>query len=203
MSAAGSLMACHECDLLHRMVLVPEGGTVLCSRCGAVLLRNKRNSLDRTLAFTLTSLVLFGVSNAFPFLGFRLQGIVQDTLLFSGILQLYDQGMKPLALLVAFTTLLAPGAQLAGLLYVLVPLRFKRKAPGVFRVFKLLRSLLPWSMLEVFMLGILVSIVKLAKMATIVPGIAAFSFAGLIVALTAAINSLDPHEVWDTWEGER
>jgi paraquat-inducible protein A len=101
--------------------------------------------------------------------------------------------------LVAFTTLVAPGIQLVGLLYILLPLRFNRISPGLFQVFRLFRSLQPWGMMEVFMLGILVSIVKLAKMAQIVPGTAAFSFMALIFVLAAATASLDPHEVWDRW----
>jgi paraquat-inducible protein A len=203
MTDAGLLMACHDCDLLHRIPPVPEGAAARCCRCGAVLLRNKPDSFERALALTLASTILFAVSNAFPFLGFKMQGLVQETRLVSGLIQLYGQGMHGLALLVAFTTLLAPGAELAGLFYVLAPLRFKRQAPGMFRVYRLLHGLQPWAMLEVFMLAILVSIVKLGKMATIVPGISAYSFAALIFVLAAAMNSLDPHDIWDFWEDDR
>lgn len=201
--SAGHLIACHECDLLHRVTRVPPGSVARCCRCGSVLSRPKRDSLERTLALTITGLILFAVSNVFPFLSFKLQGLVQQTLLVSGIRQLHDQGLTGLAVLVAFTTIIAPAFQLVGLLYILLPLRFNRISPGLFQVFRLFRSIQPWGMMEVFMLGILVSIVKLAKMAHIVPGVAAFSFMALIFVLAAALASLDPHEVWDRWEGSR
>ncbi|MCG6908241.1 MAG: paraquat-inducible protein A, partial [Desulfobacteraceae bacterium] len=70
-------------------------------------------------------------------------------------------------------------------------------------VFRWLRSIAPWSMTEVFMLGILVSVVKLAKMAQIIPGPAAFCFMALIFVLAACMSSLDPHEIWGRWEGPR
>ena len=73
------------------------------------------------------------------------------------------------------------------------------------RLFRLLNRVQPWSMMEVFMLGILVSVVKLAKMASVVPGVSVYAFAALIFALAAAMSSLDPHQVWETAErrGER
>ena len=108
--------------------------------------------------------------------------------------------MQALAILVLLTAILAPLAQLLGMLYVILPLRHNRIPPKFAPIFRFVRSLQPWSMMEVFMLGILVSVVKLAKMAQIVPGIAIFSFFGLIVVLAAATVSLDPHEIWHRWE---
>jgi paraquat-inducible protein A len=108
--------------------------------------------------------------------------------------------MQALAILVFITTILAPAAQLLGMLYLLLPLRHRRVPPCFAPIFRFVRGLQPWSMMEVFMLGILVSIVKLAKMASIVPGIAIFSFFGLIVVLAAATVALDPHELWHRWE---
>jgi len=107
------------------------------------------------------------------------------------------------AVLVLITTVLAPLAQLLSLLYILLPLKLNRPAPGMFHVFRRLRSIEPWSMMEVFMVGILVSVVKLAKMAQIIPGIAAFCFMVLIFVMAACMASLDPHEIWDRWEGNR
>ncbi len=199
----GRLMACHECDLLNRVPDVPAGAVARCRRCGAVLRRHKPDSMERTLAWAVAGLILFAVANAFPFLSFKMQGMSQETLLVTGIRQLLAQEMPGLAALVAFTTLIAPGAQLAGLVYVLVPLRFRRQAPGSFRVYGWLNRLKPWGMPEVFMLGILVSMVKLAKMAQIVPGVAVYAFMALIFVVAAAMNSLEPQDVWDRWKEDR
>jgi len=196
----GHLLACHECDLLHRIPEVSEGVVVTCRRCGAVLLKKKRNSIERTLAFSAAGLILFALANGFPFLAFKIQGQVQQTTLLTGIRELYGQGLSGLAGLVFLTTVLAPLIQLLGLFYIFLPLKAARKLPGMFPVFRFLHRIQPWSMMEVFMLGILVSIVKLAKMAQIVPGVAAYSFMALIFVLAACSASVDPHLVWERWE---
>ena len=195
-----SLMACHECDLLHHIKPLPDGGVAQCIRCGAVLYRQKRDSLDRTLALTIAGLILFVVANTYPFLALKSGGLVQRTTLITGTKELYAQGMEILALLVLFTSILAPLVHLVGMLYVLLPLKFNRLPRNLHRVFRFVQSLQPWGMLEVFMLGILVSVVKLAKMAKIVPGIALFAFLVLIFVMAASSASLDPHLIWKRWE---
>ena len=104
---------------------------------------------------------------------------------------------------VLLTTIISPLVQLTGLFYVLLPLKLDRLPPAVWRVFRWVRKLQPWSMLEVFMLGILVALVKLAKMADIVPGISLFCFLGLIYVLAAISAALDPHSVWEKWWDRR
>ena len=192
-----SLIACHECDLLHRVQPLPEGGAARCVRCGALLYYQKKDSLDRTLALTIAGLVLFIVANTFPFLAMKSGGLVRETTLITGIKGLYLQGMEALALLVFLTSILVPLVQIAGMLYVLVPLKVNRVPRNLALVYRFLRSLQPWGMMEVFMLGILVSYVKLGKMAKIVPGLAIYSFVVLIFVLAGAAASLDPRIVWD------
>jgi paraquat-inducible protein A len=194
-----ALIACHECDLIHRVKPLPKKGVANCIRCGSVLYRDKPNSLERTLALSLAGLVLFVLANWFPFLALKMEAQIHQTNLITGIKVLYTQGMQGLAVVVLLTTILAPLAQLVGMLYLLLPLRHDRVPPKFAPIFRFVRGLETWSMMEVFMLGILVSVVKLAKMAQIVPGIAIFSFFGLIVVLAAATVSLDPHEIWEKW----
>ena len=192
-----SMIACHECDLLHRIKPLPDGTAAKCVRCGAVLYRQKKDSLDRTLSLTIAGVVLFIVANTFPFLAMKSGGLVRQTTLITGVKQLHAQGMESLALLVLLTSIVVPFVQLAGMLYVLVPLKLNRIPRHLPLVFRSLRGLQPWGMMEVFMLGILVSIVKLGKMATIVPGLAIYSFVVLIFILAGAAASLDPRIVWD------
>ena len=175
-----------------------------CSRCGAVLQRHKRDSLDRTLSWTIAGLILFVVANAFPFLALKSGGLVRQTTLITGVVELYHQDMRSVAVLVFLTTVLFPVVQLSGMLYLLLPLKVNRLPwwkPAL--VFRFIRTLQPWGMMEVFMVGILVSMVKLGKMAKVVPGIAIYSFAVLIIALAAAAASLDPHLIWDRLEIDR
>ena len=195
-----SLIACHECDLLHQRQSLPRGGTAICIRCGAKLYSRKQNSLDRVLAFTIAGLVLFWVANVYPLLTFRLEAQAQETTLFSGVVALYDQGMWIVAAVVFITSILMPLLQLIVMLYVILPLKFNRLPWGLPFWFRAVRGFKPWGMMEVFMLGILVSFVKLAKMATLIPGIALYAFLVLIFVLAAAAASLDPHIIWDRLE---
>lgn len=195
------LIACHECDLLHRIQSLPKGGAAKCTRCGAVLFAHKPDSLNRTIAFSIAGLILLILTNAYPLLVLKKEGLFQDVTLIQGVVELYRQKMYGLSGLVALTCVLVPAFQLTGLLYVLLPLKFNRAAWMASHVFRLVRKMQPWGMMEVFMLGILVSIVKLAKMANIIPGLSLYSFAVLIFVLAGAVASLDPHQVWDSLEG--
>jgi len=190
------IVACHDCDLLNQL---PDKvtATLLCARCGAVLQRYRPNSLDRSLALTLAALTLFIVALSFPFLAMKSGGFVQESRLMTGIHELWRQELYGLATLVLLTCVLIPLGQIAGLLYLLVPLKWQLPAPHAIRVFRLLRHVAPWGMLEIFMLGILVALVKLGKMATIVPGISVFAFGLLVLVMAAAISALDPPLLWE------
>jgi paraquat-inducible protein A len=193
-------IACHECDLINSVPDIPEGSTANCIRCGCVLYSKKKDSIDRTLAFTIAGLILFALSNAYPILGMKSEGILLETTLIEGVTELYAGGMWALALLVFLTCLFVPILQLSGLLYIILPIKMNRLAWKTPIFFRYLRKLQPWAMMEVFMLGILVSIVKLAKMAEIIPGLSLFAFAVLIFVLAGAISSLDPHLIWERME---
>ncbi len=194
------LVACHDCDLLCRLEELPEGASADCARCGGLLRRRRRNSIERTLALTIAASLLFAVANLFPFLSFEMQGRVTQTTLASGVVDLWEQGVPQIAVLVGFTAVAAPFAQLALLLYVLLPVHFGRVPWQLARSFRLLRHVQPWSMMEVFLVGILVAVTKLVDMAEVVPGLALWAFGGLIVVLAGALASLDPEAVWERLE---
>jgi len=196
------VVACHDCDLLNQL---PDeaAATLLCARCGAVLRRNRPDSIDRSLALTLGALILFIVALSFPFLAMKSGGFEQETKLLTGIVELWRQELYGLATLVLLTCVLVPLGQIAGLLYLLAPLKWNLPAPHAIRVFRLLRHVAPWGMLEIFMLGILVALVKLGKMATIVPGISVFAFGLLVLVMAAAISVLDPPLLWDRLDRRR
>ncbi len=192
------LSLCEECDLLQRSPPLPPRASSRCVRCGHQLHRHRPASLDRTLAFALTGLILFIVANSFPFLSFEMQGQRTETTLFSGVADLTEQGKGEVAAVVFFTAILAPGLQLVLLLIVLAPLKLGcGLPPGYPRLFHWFKTMVPWGMMDVFLIGILVSVVKLADMATIVPGISLFAFVILIFVLAAAQASLDPDIVWE------
>jgi paraquat-inducible protein A len=197
------LIACHECDLLQRLPEHQGSYVARCPRCNALLHRGVENSIDRTLALTLAGVILFAVANAFPLLAFKLKGQVTQATLISGVLDLYQTGKWEIALLVLLTTIVVPLLELLILLYVFLPLKFNRVPWKLAAVFRMAQNLSPWSMMEVFLIGIIVAIVKLIGMAQIIPGLALWSFVLLIVTLAAAAANMDSQVVWERVEYQR
>lgn len=196
-------IACHECDLVQLIPPLAGEGTVVCLRCGSVLFRTRHNSIDRTLAWTIAGIVLYIVAVSFPFLAMKSGSIVRETALLSGVQQLFGQGKIVLATVVLLTCVIIPLLQMMILLYIFIPLKCNFKVYHALPVFRVFHHCRPWSMMEIYMLGILVAMVKLAKMATIVPGLAVIAFALLVIVLACAISSIDAHMVWERLEDRK
>lgn len=189
------LTACHDCDLLQYRVPLGTGQVAKCMRCDAVLFRYKKLALDRTLSFSLSGLILFSLANVFPFMTFQFEGRAQINTLISGVFELFDNGMLGLSILVFVTSILAPLIKLLGMVYVLLPLKFDITPWKLKTVFRAIQTLSPWAMMEVYLLGVFVAYVKLADLAEVIPGVALFSFLGLILITAAADHSWDPEIV--------
>ncbi len=194
--AKGRLLACHECDLLQRELPLPPAGVLRCRRCDAELSRSRPDSVDRALALTLSAMVLFAVGNTFPMVGLDVNGDLVQTTLLGAARVLYEDGMWPIAALVLTTTFVMPLLQMATMLYLLVPLRLGRIPFRFDVVFRLLKLVRPWGMTEVLILGMLVALVKLAHIASVVPGTALWTFGALMVMLAAASGAFDPRDFW-------
>jgi paraquat-inducible protein A len=190
------LFVCHDCDLMQRGAPCPPGGTLRCLRCGAELTRDQPDSLGRALAFGMGALVLFVISNLYPIVGLAVNGNIVRTTLWHAVEILYVDGMWPIAALVFATTILMPALQIACLLALLVPLALNRKpwaAPLLFRVMFTAR---PWGMTEVLILGLLVALVKLSHIASVVAGVALWSFGALMLVLAGASAAFDARQFW-------
>lgn len=195
-----SLIICPECDLLQMQPHIDQHAKLKCRRCDTLLVRSIPDSIERTVALAVAGWILFIVANLLPFLSFEVGNQATHTSLVTGVGELYQQGEWLLSLLVLFTAVLAPAIQLFLLLYIFVPLGLQRTFPGTRLAFRALQQLRHWNMIEVFMIGILVALVKLTQMATIVPGVAMWSFMLLIFVMTAATASIDARRVWQQLE---
>jgi paraquat-inducible protein A len=195
------LIACHDCDLLQHKRPIKNGQVAKCVRCGATLYCRKSNSLELTLMFTLAGLIFYILANVYPFMTFDLEGRTQENNLITGVKELYEHQMVGLSILVFLTSVFVPLLKLSGMAYLLLPLRFDRRPWKFASIFRIVQSFHPWAMMEVYMLGVLVAYVKLADMATIIPGIALFSFAILIFITAAADAYWDPDAFWDRMKG--
>ncbi len=197
---AARVLACPECDLLQRGILLSRGGSARCRRCGALLYRNIPCSLDRIMAFLLAAAVLFLIANTNPIVALEAQGIRNTTTMFGAVLALLNQDMPAVALLVFFTAILAPAVEIAGMLYLLFPLKLGRLPRGFTLIFRIVQVIRRWNMVEVFMLALIVSLVKLSMFADVVPALALWSYAALTLLTAAAWASFDPHEIWERAE---
>lgn len=200
-----SLIVCHACDLVHQRDAVGADARVRCVRCAAELYRTNAVSIDTALSLATSAAILLLLSNAYPLVALQLNGSERATTLVGAALGLYRQGYVPVAALVILTTLLVPLFQIAGLLYVLLPLRRGRRAPGQNQFFRAMMHLRPWAMTEVFMLGALVALVKLSALAEVIPGISLFSYGALMLTLSALTSVMPTEQFWrwvDAADGE-
>jgi paraquat-inducible protein A len=196
-------VACPDCDLINQVPALASGESASCVRCEATLSRNPPNSIARGIALTFTAIILYAITCTFPFLSFGKAGIVAHTKLFSGIIGLHAEGMYFLAAAVSFTTVVVPVFMMAGLCYLLLPLRADLRLPGAERILRWILNLQPWNMVEIFMIGIIVSGVKLQKMAALQPGVGAWAFIVLIFVMAAIAVSLEPRVLWERMERAR
>lgn len=198
-----ALIACHDCDLLQWERPIAPGGVARCARCGAELYRNRPDGLERSLIYALGALILFVIANAYPIVGLEAGANRVHTTLMGSVITLYEQEMRLVAGLVFLTTILTPLVQLAGLTYLLLPLKLNRAPKHAATVYRAMNLASAWSMAEVFMLGILVALVKLSHIAAVVPGIALWSFGGLMLLLAAAVGAFDTRAFWARLEALR
>lgn len=190
------LIACHDCDLLQREIQLNPGCTATCPRCGAVLYRNATDSINRTLAYSLAAALLFLIANLFPILSIELQGDRASITLYGAVLSLWHQQMKLVSASVFVTAIVIPALELGSMIYLLVPLKLGRLPVGYSRFLRMQQRVQPWSMVEVLLLGVLVSLVKLTQNFKVIPGIAMWSF-GLLTLLVAAVaSSFSSRDVW-------
>ena len=197
------LTVCPECDLLVHETTGQEAPhySALCPRCGAHLYhRHSRNGLENTLALACAALILLVIANTFPVVGLNIQGQRIDTTVIGAAIQLWRNDMPAVSVLVLATTTVTPLLEMAGVIWLTLPLLFGRRPPAFARVFRTLRAAHPWAMVEVFILGILVALVKLAHLAEVLPGPAMFCFGAVMLLLTSISAILDPHDLWRAWE---
>ena len=201
MSQSPVITTCHDCGLLQKISHLPEDGAVTCSRCDAILRKIERikpaENIEHLLALVITALVIFTIANSFPVIDLQVAGHEVETSVYGVIHYLLTHSDYFLAGLVFLTALGGPLIQLTGLLYILLPLKFDVIPPFAAQVYRTVRMITAWSMLEVLMLGLIVSLVKLSAMGTLIPSIALFAFLALIFLIADILNNLNSQIIWN------
>lgn len=188
--------ACIECDLIVVIGEVRAGERAECPRCGHLLTSRVPDGLTRSLAFALAAALLLVMANSFPFLEIEAGGRGKVMTLPRSALELYRDGYATIAVLVLGPIAGIPALMLGAIVALVVPLRRGHPAPWLVPAGRLLFLLSPWSMVEVFLIGVLVSLVKIGAMATVILGISFWSYVGFAVCFTATVSSLDRFQMW-------
>ena len=194
-AAAASLRSCHSCGKLS-----PDGtGPECCPRCGAALHLRKPNSLTRTAALLLAAAICYVPANVFPVMTVKQFGRGEPSTILGGVQELIASGMWSLALLVLFASILVPMFKLVVLTSLVWSIRrgSRWRPRDRARLYRLTEQVGRWSMLDMFMLSILVALVNLGAVATIEPGLGATFFAAVVVITMIAATSFDPRLIWD------
>jgi paraquat-inducible protein A len=188
--------ACLHCDLLLPRPTIAPGERAACPRCGAHLAAHPRDGLLRVFAFCSSAVILLGLAVSFPFLSMKVGGLENTMTLPQSGIELYVHGMVALSFVVIASILLIPTVILGLMLALVGQLMRGRPASWLAPVARIIFSLGTWSMVEVFVIGVIVSLVKLASMADVVLGLAFWSYAAFGICLTAALSSLDRDYIW-------
>jgi paraquat-inducible protein A len=187
---------CHTCGLVSN---VKPGEHADCPRCGAPLHHRKPNSLSRTWALVVTAIILYIPANVLPVMTVISLGRGAPDTIISGVVELADAGMWPLAALVFFASILVPVLKLISLSFLLITTQ--RGMTGRLHhrtvLYRIVEAVGRWSMIDIFMISILVALVQLGEIATIEPGPGAVAFASVVVITMIAAMSFDPRLMWD------
>jgi paraquat-inducible protein A len=151
---------------------------------------------DWALAFLVSAALLYVIANYFPIVTMEAGGSRTIATLFGTVTSLHGTGSSPVAALVLLTAIVFPALIIGLMIYMLLPLQLGHSPTGAAFLFRALRAAQPWGMVEVFMLGILASIVKLTHLASLVVGPALWAFGALIVMLAASAWAFEPSEYW-------
>ncbi|MGH8444422.1 MAG: paraquat-inducible protein A [Solimonas sp.] len=196
---ASPYVVCEHCDAVYARQTLARGERAQCARCGAHLYRNDGSDLYLMLALTLAGLIVFVIANVYPIVTLELQGVASHSTLWGAIHATWNTGVGPIAVLAALTVFFFPLAQLLMFGYLLSALLRGHEPRAFVDLMHALRLMRPWSMVEVFMLGVLVSVVKIAGLASVTPEVGIFAF-GVLTILLTLINAFDLHLLWDARE---
>lgn len=192
------LVACPQCDTLHVASMLPEQTSAHCQQCGIVLMTSQPAAMARILSLALTAFIMMIAAVSFPFLTLDAGGLHNATSVIDAVLAFNDGYAFPLAVAVAFFIVVIPLMRLVALIYALGPLvREKKPRQGARKAFALAERLRPWSMAEIFIVGVTVALIKVAGLAAVTIGPAFWAFAGVVVITVLKDQLICRYSIWE------
>lgn len=197
-----SLISCHSCHLLCKASQWSEKVLAFCPRCGARLHPRKPNSIARTWALVIAAFIFYIPANVLPITRVISFGKAQSDTIMSGVIYFVKSGSWPIALVIFVASIFVPLLKLFLLTYLLISVQLKSRwrPKDRTRLFRITEAVGRWSMVDIYVVTILVALVKLGSLATIEAGPGAVFFAGVVVITMFAAMSFDPRLIWDAQE---
>jgi paraquat-inducible protein A len=196
-----SLISCHSCHLLCRAPS-RSSNTMMCPRCGATMHQRKPNSIKRTWALILAAYIFYIPANLLPITTVISFGKAQSDTIMSGVIYFIVSGMWPIALVIFVASVLVPLLKLFILTFLLISVQRRSawRMTDRTRLYRITEAVGRWSMVDIYVVTILVALVNLGSLATIKAGPGAVFFAAVVVITLFAAMSFDPRLIWDTKE---
>ncbi|MEB3752877.1 paraquat-inducible protein A [Acinetobacter sp. MD2(2019)] len=188
--------SCEECDALYQRIPLALGEKAICVCCGAELYREVK-SFNRLLALVLTALIIFIVANSFPIVKVEVQGNSMETTLLGAAWTMFHIHRGFVGFILVATTFFIPLINLVLLVYIYASISWFKQRPPLMRIaLRTLHVFRVWAMVEVFLIGILVTLVKLIDMVLVIPEIALWAFAALSLFMVF-LNAIQVQDIWD------
>lgn len=193
-AAAQGLAGCHVCGKVSALAEASR-----CPRCGSALHLRKPRSLERTWALLISAALLYIPANLLPIMNVSgIQGAQSSTIL-SGVVTFWQMKAYPVATVIFVASVLIPILKVAALVWLCLAAQGRTSASpkALSRIYHITELLGRWSMVDVFVVAVLVCLVRLGALMTITPGPAAASFSGVVILTMFAAMSFDPRLIWD------
>ncbi|WP_296373408.1 paraquat-inducible protein A [Yoonia sp.] len=192
------LVACHQCDTLHAATDLPPGTRAYCQRCGVLLMTSQPAAIARILSLALTAFIMLLAAISFPFLTLDAGGFHNATSVIDAIMAFNDGLALPLAIAVGCFIVVIPLMRLGALIFALGPL--VREQPGDARAriaFGIAERLRPWSMAEIFIVGVTVALIKVSGLAAVTIGPAFWAFTGVVLITVLKDTMICRYSIWE------
>ena len=187
---------CHECDVLMRLPDGHASSVLRCPRCSSPVKGHGSAEIAKPLAAVAAGLIFFWPANFMPILNMSILGIESNHTMIGAARAMAEGNMVPVAVMVLFCSVLAPLLEFSLLGIVLAQVALGRNILSLPNLFRFYTHLDSWAMLEVYMIGLLVSVIKLIGMASVTPGVGLVCFVGMMLASISVKITLDHHAVW-------
>ena len=201
-AAARGLIRCHSCGLLSRRRGLRAGASASCPRCGSILEQRRPNSLSRTWALVIAAYICYVPANLYPVMIFSTLGKAEGDTILSGIEVMFAMGWYVIGGLIFFASIAVPMLKLLSLTGLLLSVQWRsswrpRERTVLYRVVEYVGR---WSMLDMFVVSLMVALIQLGAIAAMQPGVGATFFAAVVILTLLAAMSFDPRLIWDQME---